>query len=961
MQRNDCDTKLVNCTELHLSSIFEVPPLLSSSFQVLYLNARSLRHKLNDVELIIDTLKSVDVIVITETWLYMDELKSYGLPGFQLLSTTREGGRGGGINIYINAKWSATLITNLARVHEFIEVDLICGSTEITIIGLYNPRTSNYVDCMSDLLPILEKSPNKTKYVVGDFNVNLRDGDSSTSTDLTATMESCGLYILNAELPTRLASDTLLDHIYTNSISSQEGVLYNVDWDGSDHQILLYRRPCKMVKNSITNAPITSINFPGLNDFLANATPSDASDPTIFLDHFLETFENGLRNNTETRSPKKSGQAPDFPWITKKYRDLCKRKDALFRQTKLYPENKEVEDDYKRIRNLVTSMKRSNKEQYFTSQLANNNNNPREVWKTINKIISNNGMSKSNNVSLRAENGNAVKNEKVSEVLNNYFVNIGKSLASKLPRPPGKTATINLMKKLRSFRPVNVAEVECIIDKLKNKNNPTEDGVTSKVLKKCKSSLSPFICKLINLSLSSGVVPVKLKTARVLPIPKKKGVSDISNFRPISILPALSKILEQVVRKRLLKFLEEIKFFSNKQYGFKAKTGTVNAAVDLVISLQCALDSNKLALGLYLDLAKAFDTVNHEVLLFKLEKAGIHGPALGWFNSYLSNRKQYVSTNGYQSNPQNIDIGVPQGSILGPILFLIYINDLAFLDLHGDIYLFADDTCLFYIGHDIEEIRRRCQNDISKLETWFHLNLLTVNSSKTVYMLLRKSSAVDPTDDLAIYFENTKLERVPRVTYLGLIMDEHLNWIDHVDYVKKKVSPAIGIFSRLCPVLNASQKKMVYHALVQCHLNYMNVIWASAADSKIKELQVLQNRAIKRLYGLPFRTHTEEVYRRSGFLDVQQNNLSAAATLLYKALNGLTLLNTRFSLNAEIHNYPTRSAGKIHQDKITSTKYGVKGVKNFLTSSYNKIPSSISSLANFNNFKVKLKHWLKPP
>lgn len=371
------------------------------------------------------------------------------------------------------------------------------------------------------------------------------------------------------------------------------------------------------------------------------------------------------------------------------------------------------------------------------------------------------------------------------------------------------------------LEPTDETEVMSIINSLNNTGNKTNGYLGIKFVKKLKFILCPLIVCLVNLSLASGTVPLKCKIARIVPIFKNGLVSDPGNYRPISITPVIAKILEKIVKKRLLKFWNKHNYLHSNQYGFTKNVGTVSAVFDAVIPIQKSIDTNKLAAGLFIDLKKAFDMVNHKLLLDKLFRAGVRGIAHQWFASYLSNRQQCVDVNGKSSLNLNVLHGVPQGSVLGPILFLLFINDIFFLDLHGSPTLFADDTNLFYTGNSEVELMNLIQSDLHVLSSWLSQNKLLLNVKKTQYLFFHKKSFV-PSSLNCVFADNSLVERVTCVKFLGLLIDSTLSWTDHVKFVKSKITPVIGVLSRFRYLnIQPSLLRGIYYCLIQSHLTYL--------------------------------------------------------------------------------------------------------------------------------------------
>ncbi len=280
------------------------------------------------------------------------------------------------------------------------------------------------------------------------------------------------------------------------------------------------------------------------------------------------------------------------------------------------------------------------------------------------------------------------------------------------------------------------------------------------LLKQLCEPCSVPITHLVNMSLEQGIVPDAMKLARVIPIHKAKSKEEFNNYRPISLLSNVSKVLEKVVHKRLYSFLAKHNILYSNQYGFRPKRSTIDAITEFNSDVLPSLDAKQKCLSVYLGLSKAFDTINHGILMLKLQYYGIRGKALEWFESYLDQRRQYVSYLGINSPIRTIAYGVPQGSVLGPLLFILYSNDLPQALSHCKTILFADDTTIFKTGNNMEQIFEQVNADLHTLNDWFRANQLSVNPTKTKYILFSKHGNVDTYSDLFLNIENETLERV---------------------------------------------------------------------------------------------------------------------------------------------------------------------------------------------------------
>ena len=292
----------------------------------------------------------------------------------------------------------------------------------------------------------------------------------------------------------------------------------------------------------------------------------------------------------------------------------------------------------------------------------------------------------------------------------------------------------------------------------------------------------------------TGIFPNELKKANVVPIFKSGDDMVFSNYRPVSVLPIFSKLLERLVYNRLIKFINDNKLLYDYQFGFQRGKSTQLAVMMLVDKITEALDNKECVIGIFLDFSKAFDTVDHEILLLKLEKYGIQGTELQWLNDYLSNRRQYVTCSNYKSSFGTITCGVPQGSILGPLLFLMYINDLSKVSEYCFSLLFADDTNMYHTGKDMKKVCDQVNEDLKNVQEWLNCNKLSLNIRKTHYMIFTPRNKI--IDDIDVKFCNNVIERVYVTKFLGVQIDSQLTWKTHVEYTCKKLSKSIGILSK---------------------------------------------------------------------------------------------------------------------------------------------------------------------
>ena len=300
------------------------------------------------------------------------------------------------------------------------------------------------------------------------------------------------------------------------------------------------------------------------------------------------------------------------------------------------------------------------------------------------------------------------------------------------------------------------------------------------------------------------------------------------------MLSNISKVLEKVVHKRLYSFLTRCDILCDKQYGFRPNRSTIDAVTDLTSDVLSSLDMNDMCLSVYLDLSKAFDTINHKILLNKLEYYGIRGRTLEWFRSYLDRRMQYVCYNGLNSEIKPVEYGVPQGSVLGPLLFILYANDISQCMSYCRTILFADDTTVYQVGKDPNTMYRQVNFDLKTLTDWFKANQLSVNPSKTKSILFKRSGYVNDINDY-LCIETEPIELVQVTKFLGLYIDEHLTWQHHIDHCKKKASSGVYAINMCKHILSEKTLKMLYYSLVHPYIIYGIRLWGNAYQKHIKK------------------------------------------------------------------------------------------------------------------------------
>ena len=501
------------------------------------------------------------------------------------------------------------------------------------------------------------------------------------------------------------------------------------------------------------------------------------------------------------------------------------------------------------------------------------------------------------------------------------------------------------------FEAATEAEVIAIVNSLRPGTAAGYDGIPTWSVNEFIGVISKPLTHIINLSLQSGIVPDQLKIARVIPLFKSGEDGLISNYRPISILPVFSKLFEKVVYSRLINYFDSNNILFKNQYGFRKNHSTSLALLDLVDKITLAIDERKYTVGIFLDLSKAFDTVNHDILFDKLSFYGIRGLPLDWLKSY----KEY---NGSSSLYNSIKCGVPQGSILGPLLFLIYINDICNASELLEFVLFADDTNLFYSHDDLSYLNTIINSELDKLSIWLQTNKLSVNTNKSNYIVFKPRQRRQLLD-LNLEINKCSMNQVSEVVFLGVILDEHLSWKPHISHIARKISKSIGVIFKSSSCLPKSSLLLLYYSLVYPYLQYCVTVWGSTYRSNLERLIRLQKRVVRSINKDAYDAHTDPIFNELRILKFNDIYLLNLGKFMYSYQHGLlpSSFNDYFIEVNQVHHYNTRSSSDIYtpfcKTKIRQFSVTFQGPKFF-----NMLSSDIKKAYSLQSFQNKLKKYL---
>ena len=619
------------------------------------------------------------------------------------------------------------------------------------------------------------------------------------------------------------------------------------------------------------------------------------------------------------------------PWITPVITKMINIRNKLFRRKKRQPDNVNVKRAYNLFRNRVIRELKKSKKSYYSNYFEEHNNNIKKTWSGIREIV-NLKNSDSYKVSQLKINGVTIDN--TNDIVNNFndfFVNVGPDTDAKIPVTVNNSHESYLKdRNLNEFIVSHVTEEEIleIIKQLENKSTGPY-SIPLKLLNIIPDLIVEPLCKLINNSFSHGIFPDFLKIVKVIPIHKGNSIQDMNNYRPISLLSIFDKIIEKLMHSRLYKFLEDSNILYDKQYGFRKGNSTIFSLIEITEKIKESIDKNKYGCGIFIDLRKAFDTVNHNILLSKLEHYGIRGSSLNWFKSYLNDRQQYVFLNGESSDRKMITCGVPQGSVLGPLLFLLYINDLPNISKILDFYLFADDTNIYYEDVSLKKLEKTINKELRNLYIWLSVNRLSLNIDKTNFIIFHPFNK-PLTYNVTIKINKKAINEKNSIKYLGVFIDSTLSWKEHLLHLSKKLSRVVGILYKLRPFVNTNIMKNVYYALFYSHIVYAIEVWGLACEVYLNKIITLQKRVVRLMaYKDQFPVlpgplfPSLPLFFELGLLNVKDVFVLQLSKFIHKCLNSNIICNfdNWFKLNCEVHKHQTRSNYNYHNQNYTNNLF----------------------------------------
>ena len=928
-------------------------PSTMKQLSIIHLNVCSVKDKLDTLEA---EFGSYDVLCITETWLH-DGISSNDIliPGFHPPFRKDRQGRGGGVAVYVSQNLIAESMNNLTIPGlEAIWIKLRCKHKNYLIGTFYRAdKSEQYWELIEDSISNAADL-NMQTIVTGDFNENiLREMSANIQhieliNDLTQIIKE----------PTRITpnSSTLIDLIFVSSADTvlDSGVLDPVC---SDHcpVFVTLKEPIKS-KSTIYKRKVYDYNLAEIDDIANELNTFDwetifskddincvASD---FTDVMIELCDKHIPNKIVTIRPQ------DAPWMNNLTRKLMRKRNRFHKIAK----RRNLPSDwanFRSLRNKVISSIRNAKKQYVSKidDRINNEHGTKTWWRLIKHYL----KTKQKINSIPSIIHNDIMYEDSTEIANimNEFFTSQTSVPSPNKDIPEYNSNINNPLSEIHINPHEVYDILYSVDTTKATG---PDGISNKFLKMNASLLAAPAAQLFNLSLKQKIFPTIWKEASVVPIYKKGERSKCSNYRPVALTSCFAKILEKCIFKHVFNYLRDNNMLSDLQSGFMPGDSTVNQLTYLYDFIAGALDKGKEIRAVFCDVSKAFDKVWHKGIIQKLKRCGIRGDLLDWFESYLENRLQCVVINGYTSDTRPVFAGVPQGSVLGPLLFIVYINDIT-EDINSNIRLFADDTSLYIIIDDPIENAACLNDDLQIIADWANTWQVTFNPEKTesIHFTRKVHKIIQP--DLIM--SNSIIKEVESHKHLGLNLQNDCLWNSHICEIVEKITPMINCLRSLKYRLTRQTLETMYQHFILPTFDYCCHIWDNCSKQQAQILEKLHLDALRTICGAVRGTSHNKIYEETNFQCLSSRRNVQKLLMFYKMVNKLTpvylsdLIPPRIS---DITDYCLRDCSRFQTKKCNTVTYE----KSFLPDTvklWNSLPDNVKQSETLGSFKKKINQY----
>lgn len=918
---------------------------------------------------------NVDVIVLTETKLDDSYPSSqFLIPGFSKPFRQDRDCNGGGVMIYVRDDIpSKQLISHpFPDKIEGIFVELNFRKSKWLLLGTYHPPSQSdsfYFDSIGKAIDFYNNKYDKL-ILTGDFNAQEEE---------TVLSDFMGLYDLHNLVKDKTCfrssiSPTCIDLFLTQSNSSFQNTKTLSTGLSDFHKMII-----TSLKTTFPKSKPKEIIYRCYKNFDRSIFTNDLRNKLQSTEDYPENFEKVFLDTLEAHAPikKKTVRANEAPYMTKALKKAIYRRSRL--QNEYFHNRTETnKSEYRRHKNYCSKLYKKERKKYYSNLDITNILDNKKFWKTMKPFFSDKGLGKST-ITL-VDDGKIISEDKdVANILNDFFANVTKNLDINIPQdciqntsstsdsiddiiqkftnhPSIKNINRYVKKSQFSFSTVDLVDIQVELTNLDINKACASGSIPAKLLVENSDVCKIPLKDIINIGIQSNTFPNNLKCGDIIPVYKKDDATNKKNYRPISLLSSVSKIFEKILEKQISKFAKD--FLSPFLCGYRKGYSAQQALVSILERWKVSLDKKGYSGAILMDLSKAFDTLNHDLLIAKLQAYGFGSSALKLIKSYLIDRWQRTKINCSFSSWEELLLGVPQGSVLGPLLFNLFINDFFYIFNDVDICNYADDNTIHACDQNLNSLMDKIEGGAAKAVEWFKYNGMQPNPDKCHLLVCGHKHEV-----MIGKVDNELIIESVNVDLLGVSIDSKLNFDNHVDNICKKVAKMLGALSRHCVLLPFNKRKILMNSFVKSQFSYCPLIWMLHSRKSNKKINDLHYRALRLVYQ-DTTSSFEQLLEKDKSVSIHHQNIHYLAIEMYKTIKGLgpSFMTDIFHFNDNINSENVSANTRLqsvfyNRFNPRTVYYGSETLRSIGPKIWNIIPEDIKSAASLSGFKHKIKNW----